>query len=625
MSKKKITNSEDRYKETLVNSVIEDFNARREERSSIERQWQLNINYLMGNQYAEITPTGEVKEESKTYYWQSRGVYNHIAPIIEARLAKLSVVRPVMSVRASGPEDNDLKTAEISTEILNSAYYRLNLDEKIAEACMWAENCGSAFYKIIWNSNLGNEYEYEGEKIAEGDVDVSVVSPFEIFPDSLFKTNINDCKSIIHARAMDVDDVKALFGVELQGEEIDVFTLSGLNMSYNGGFKSKKVSGVQKNSVLVIERYEAPSTIYPNGRVITVAHNELLAISELPYKNGVDGKRGFPFVKQSANVNGGCFFGTSIIERLIPVQRAFNAVKNRKQEFLNRISMGVLTVEDGSIDVDDLVDDGLSPGKILVYRQGSKEPSFMTAGNVPNDFTYEEERLLNEFVQISATNEITRMAELYSNNLSGTAIELLNEQDMSRMSITVDELKLAIKTVGKHILRLYKQFAGSERILKCAGVGKRVKLYYFNSSDISSDDIIFDTETEITRTPAQKKATVMELLNNGLLTDKDGRISERTKSKILQTLGYGSFESVKDLTSLHRARAEKENIDVYEKEIVVEEYDEHEVHIDEHMRLLLTLEGSELSTVKTKLYEHIKIHKKYDNIEKNINLSIVKE
>ena len=43
-----------------------------------------------------------------------------------------------------------------------------------------------------------------------------------------------------------------------------------------------------------------------------------------------------------------------MVERAIPVQRAYNAVKNRKHEFLNRIAMGVLTVEDGSVDTDNL-------------------------------------------------------------------------------------------------------------------------------------------------------------------------------------------------------------------------------------------------------------------------------
>ena len=56
------------------------------------------------------------------------------------------------------------------------------------------------------------------------------------------------------------------------------------------------------------------------------------------------------------------FFGTSVVERIIPVQRAYNTVKNRKHEFMNRMAVGVMAVEDGSVDTDDLEEEGLPPG-----------------------------------------------------------------------------------------------------------------------------------------------------------------------------------------------------------------------------------------------------------------------
>ena len=86
-----------------------------------------------------------------------------------------------------------------------------------------------------------------------------------------------------------------------------------------------------------------------------------------------------------------------VIDRMIPVQRAYNAVRNRKHEFLNRLSMGVLTVEDGSVDVDELSEEGLLPGKILVYRQGGKAPEMLDCGSVPSEFKDEEEWLNEEW------------------------------------------------------------------------------------------------------------------------------------------------------------------------------------------------------------------------------------
>ena len=73
----------DEFYEDLVSSVMEDFRARQEERRPLERQWQLNLEYLAGNQYAEIAANGEVEESEKYFFWQNRNAYNHIAPIVD--------------------------------------------------------------------------------------------------------------------------------------------------------------------------------------------------------------------------------------------------------------------------------------------------------------------------------------------------------------------------------------------------------------------------------------------------------------------------------------------------------------------------------------------------------------
>ena len=64
-----------------------------------------------------------------------------------------------------------------------------------------------------------------------------------------------------------------------------------------------------------------------------------------------------------------------LVSRLIPLQRAYNAIKNRELEYINRISLGVLCVEDGSVDIDELREDGVSGGRVIVYRQGANPPA----------------------------------------------------------------------------------------------------------------------------------------------------------------------------------------------------------------------------------------------------------
>ena len=598
------------FEEELVKAVKEDFDARSNERRSLEQQWNLNLNYLMGNQYCEISPSGEIEEEEGAFYWQNRNVFNHIAPIVETRLAKLARVRPIMSVRAQGSEDKDLKTAKISADVLNSTASRVALDEVISKATLWSETLGTAFYKVMWNGGNGRKIgELEGKSVSEGDVDVIAVSPYEIFPDSLFCDDLKKVRSLIHARAMSVDDVQKLYGVVVEGGDVDVFSLDKTKV---GGVRGNKItSSAVHDSVVVIERYERETADFPNGRVVTIAGDKLLSVSELPYKNGVDGERDFPFVRQESISVPGCFFGVSVIDRLIPLQRAYNAVKNRKHEFMNRVSVGVLTVEDGSVDADALSEEGLSPGKIIVYRQGSTPPREMAAQSVPLDFTYEEERLTNEFITISGVSEISRNSSIPTNVTSGTALRILVEQDETRLSSTAENVRKAIKDVAKMIIRLFRQFASSTRMMKIAGDNKKVEVFYFSSSDLTSDDVVFDTENELSSTPEQKRSAVMELLSSGLLSDGDGNMSRRTKAKVLEIMGYGSLANAQDLTDLHIARADEENLRFAKEICAVEEFDDHEVHIAEHTRFLLSDEasGEKNLTAKNNAVEHVKMHK----------------
>ncbi|MDD4315950.1 MAG: hypothetical protein PHC84_02190, partial [Clostridia bacterium] len=76
--------------EELVKEIKADFENRKQERSRLESAWLLNINFLMGNQYAELAANGEIFDNGKQFFWQQREVFNHIAPIVETRLSKFT-------------------------------------------------------------------------------------------------------------------------------------------------------------------------------------------------------------------------------------------------------------------------------------------------------------------------------------------------------------------------------------------------------------------------------------------------------------------------------------------------------------------------------------------------------
>ena len=65
------------------------------------------------------------------------------------------------------------------------------------------------------------------------------------------------------------------------------------------------------------------------------------------------------------------------VDQLIPYQKQYNSLMNKINDISFRLAYPILCVEDGSIDCDELNEEGLAPGKILVYRQGGKMPELI--------------------------------------------------------------------------------------------------------------------------------------------------------------------------------------------------------------------------------------------------------
>ncbi len=595
----------EKYVSELVADVEKDFEERQKERLALERQWELNMNFLAGNQYCEFNTKGDIVDEYKTFYWQNRGVFNHIAPIMESRLSRFSRVVPEVSVRPKTDDDKDVASADVAEKLIASTFKKSDMEGIAKKVCAWSETCGTGFYKILWNNHGGEKIgEMDEKAVYEGEVEILPVSPFEIFPDNLYLEKISDLNSIIHARTMSVSKIKEKYGVSVNGQEIGVYNL----VKTGTGASGEKIKTTVKNSAIVIERYERPSTEYPFGRLVTVAGGRLLYEGELPYANGENGERTFPFVKQESIVNPGCFFGISIIERLIPVQRAFNAVKNRKHEFLNRLSMGIMTVEDGSVDIDDLAEDGLSPGKILVYRQGSKAPEILEDIDMPTDFNEEEDKLINEFVIISGVSDVSSSAS-NARLSSGSALEILVEQDNSRLVMTAENIRRAFLETARQTIRLYAQFMGSVRAIRFADSNRKIKVIYADKHTFSSDDVYLENENELLYSNSQKKDMIFRLYESGLLHDEEGKLRSATKEKVLSLLGYKDLDYQKGLSRLQEERAQKENevLRIMDKQI--EEIDDDEVHADEHVRYVLSEYDSLSKEQKERIYAHIRAHK----------------
>ena len=200
-------------KEKLVKEVQEDFEKKQQARKALEAKWLLNLNFMLGNQYSELNSKLDLVDYGKRYQWEEREVYNHIAPIIESRLAKFTRVNCSVVVRPSSGEDKDVDSARLSTKIIESTFHDNDFVKLFGKANYWAELTGSVFYKVMWDAE-------------EESVKLQICPPYEIYPDSLSAERVEDICSLIHARAYPVKVIEEVWGVKVKGEKVD--TLNGL-------------------------------------------------------------------------------------------------------------------------------------------------------------------------------------------------------------------------------------------------------------------------------------------------------------------------------------------------------------------------------------------------------------
>lgn len=605
--------------EQIVAEINDKLAQSKEDRRPFELQWELNTNYLLGNQYCDIDPfTGEIIQIEKAFWFQEREVFNQIAPIAETRQAKLARVRPSMTVQPATNDFNDISTAKVSTSIVKATQRKVKMSQKITNATGWSEITGTVFYKNTWDFNSGKTIGIiNGKPISEGDVNCYVTPPYEIYPENPF-TSMEGQQWIIHKKAYHEDTVEELWGKRIQGKDIEVYSIGQSTTGTGGLGYNVTVPSVypatKKNQVEVKEYYERPSKRYPEGRWIIIAENELLYYGSLPYKNGDDQKRDFPFTRQVCIEHPGCFWGISIIERLIPIQRRYNAVKNRKQEYLNRITIGVVDMEEDAYVNQDEFEEGIGPGTILFRKRGADRAQSLSFGTESSlaEFANEEDRLLNEFILISGVSELSRNSEAPTGAGSGVALEILREQDETRLSLTAEHIRNAVLEQAKQWIRLYRQFVIGPRMDRLIGDGKDVLVTEWTKNDLTSDDIILDTENELSQSPAQRKQQVYDMLQAGLFNDPEtGRLNRRMLNKIYEMLEMGNWESGLGVDELHIRRAQRENVFLDKNEMPeIWEIDDDEIHIEEHTRFMLSGEYVQLLERNPRMAQEMEMHLK---------------
>lgn len=553
-----------------------------------------NIAYLLGADgvtFNQQTRSFQPISRATTVIKKNRIHVNKILPTIQNRLARLCKNPPKYDVRPESNDTEDKEASRLSLQILSTMWEKLTLNQKRIGLYMWVQQCGHAWMKVSWDPTLGKFMpgmmdELTGEESPsayEGDVRADVTSPFEIFPNPQAKSEDEVLESwLIQCKLRKLDYFKAQYPEkgELVKEE-DAWLMSvqydqrinSINTK-NGGTAGSTQQSI-KNSAIEMIKYEARSAKYPNGRMIVCANGILLENKELPVGE-------IPFRMFCDVMVGGKLFPESTITHLRPIQDQYNENARRRSEWSKKLLAGKYAAPRGSGLAQEAMND--ESGEIVYYDPiptavNGGVPTPIQVPNMPQWVFQEEDRLDSEFNEISGISEVSK-GTLPSASIPAIGMQLLTEQDDTRIGVMTEQHEQAWAGVGSLILKYVEKYYIIPRKIKIAG-----KNLQYTVKEVSGQDLRGNTDVIVIRgstLPGSKTLRRQEIINlhqQGYLGNpQDPKVLE----KVLGMLEYGDVGEAWQDYGLDMAQIDK-GIKILEsgQPIHVDENDNHALWVQE--------------------------------------------
>lgn len=570
----------------------------RSARLPYEREWYTNLAFYFGKQWSQWVGTSD-QEFARMIVpaappWRVRLVINKIKPIIRKELAKVNQERPRGYVVPASTDDHDLAASRAGEAVYEYVTEEeVHLRKVMRRATFWDLLCGTAFVKDWYEDDGINP---EGGK---GLIKAEPKSPFHILIPDVDEPELDKQKYVIHSEAFDVGWVEANFGIRVTPDS---------NMAKHGLLEGKFLNAVgaktsQKDQVVVKEVWVRPNYEYPNGATIWWANDTILDIKlEQIFAHGE-----YPFTKIEHIPTGG-FYGQSTIVDLIPIQKEYNRSRSQIIESKNRMSRPQLMGPKGSVDVKKLTTE---PGLFIEYKPGMQPPTPLPLQNIPAYVLQDLDRTQRDMDDISSQHEVAQ-GRTPPGVEAATAIAYLQEQDDTPLGFTISSIEEAHQRMGKHFLSHAAQFWQAERTVRVVGQGQFLEAYIFNASDLRGGTdfrIMPGSATPMSR--AAKQAFIMELVNSGMIPPDRG----------LQYLDMTATNRIFEEMQIDVRHAQLENLRMSNADpsVMVNEYDNHMVHIAEHEGYCKRQEFAQLDdSIKEMIITHIRTHKQVIAMEQGM-------
>jgi hypothetical protein len=567
----------------------------KEARKGTERQWYINLAFVLGRQNVAIQNTALSSAGFRLYVpkappWRVRLVINHVRRIVRREMASIFSQKPRFEVVPSTTEDADLIAARAGEQIFDSYYDRKDLKAVLKSGGWWALVTGTGFYKCNWDP--GAVVPGQEEK---GDICTEAITPFHLFVPDFRSEDLEGQPFVIHATTKDPQWVMNVFKKKVSSE--NVTNESILEDSFLGMMGTQSLSSSQ---VLVLEAWFKPgaTNLLPEGGVVTIVGGKVAqVVDKYPYEHGM-----FPFGR-IVNIPSGKFYGESVVTDLIPVQKELNRTRSQITEAKNLMAKPKLLAAKGSIDPSKVTSE---PGQVVLYTPGFNPPTPLQMPELPGYVVEQVAQLRQDMDDLSGIHAVSS-GQNPSQVTSATALSFLQEQDDTMLTDTTDSIESCIQKIGRMVLGYAAQYWSVGRMVKTTGTDGAFDAQVYKGSDLRGNtDLRVEAGSALPKSKAARLAFLSDMMKQGLIPPQDG----------LEMMELAGIEKIYDDVLADKRAAQRENIKMAAKQPLqpagtyyINEWDNHQLHIKVHNRFRKSQTFELLDEEAQTIFQnHVKAH-----------------
>lgn len=254
------------------------------------------------------------------------------------------------------------------------------------------------------------------------------------------------------------------------------------------------------------------------------------------------------------------------------------------------------------------------PGERVKYDATVQDaaPSYLQPPTIPAYVENEIERIQKSMEEISGIHEVSK-ATVPTGVTAASAINLLQEQDDTRIGPEIQAMERALELAGTKILKLRARFNTDQRTIRIAGEDDNWDILAFKGAMLGQDpQVEVQAGSAMPRSKAAKQAAMTEIL--GLIFQYGVPVDQRALRRYLKNYEAGALETLfgnlsedeSQVTREHRRMAEGTPVTINPG------VDDHNFHIQAHNEFQKSNRYDGLPPqVKTLFDEHVNQHREF--------------